>query len=138
VKSYVQTEEVGDRVPCRIHRHDIRKLFDHHQCGRGANNNETIVQPAGFSFSIWGLIYILLFIWIIKAFFAKTWEESVASRLEFCPIVNFMLNALWIIVFTQQRIFDSVIVIIALLYTLAEMYTTLTETGCRSPSTSHG
>ncbi|CAM2842828.1 tryptophan-rich sensory protein [Salinicoccus roseus] len=97
--------------------------------GGVANNNETIIQPAGFAFSIWGLIYILLFIWIIKAFFAKTCEESVASRLKFWPIVNFMLNALWIIVFTQQWIFASVIVIIALLYTLAEMYTTLTETG---------
>lgn len=97
--------------------------------GGVANNNDTIIQPAGFAFSIWGLIYVLLFVWVIKAFFAKTWEDSVASRLKFWPIANFMLNALWIIVFTQQWVFASVIVIIALLYTLAEMYSTLTETG---------
>ncbi|WP_342387589.1 tryptophan-rich sensory protein [Salinicoccus bachuensis] len=97
--------------------------------GGVANDNESIIQPAGFAFSIWGLIYILLFAWVIKAFFAKTWEGSMAYRLKFWPIVNFLLNAVWIIVFTQQWIFASVIVIIALLYTLAEMYSTMTETG---------
>lgn len=97
--------------------------------GGVANDNESIIQPAGFAFSIWGLIYILLFAWVIKAFFAKTWEGSMAYHLRFWPIANFLLNAVWIIVFTQQWIFASVIVIIALLYTLAEMYSTMTETG---------
>ena len=97
--------------------------------GGVANNNQAIIQPAGFAFSIWGLIYVLLLIWIIKVFFSKTWEGSIAYRIKYWPIVNFLLNGLWIVVFTQQMIFLSVLVIIALLYTLAEMYSTITETG---------
>ncbi|TVT28079.1 tryptophan-rich sensory protein [Salinicoccus cyprini] len=94
-----------------------------------ANNNQSIIQPAGFAFSIWGVIYVLLFIWIIKIFFSRTWEDSMAYRLKFWPIINFLLNGAWILVFTQQWLIASTIVIAALLYTLAEMYSTMTETG---------
>lgn len=79
-----------------------------------ADNNQAIIQPAGFAFSIWGLIYVLLFIWIIKRFFDNTWEGSLASRLTFWPILNFLLNGLWIVVFTQQWLVASTLVIAGL------------------------
>lgn len=94
-----------------------------------ADDNQSIIQPAGFAFSIWGLIYVLLFIWIIKVFFSKTWEGSMAYHLKFWPILNFLLNGAWILVFTQQWLIVSTIVIAALLYTLAEIYSTMTQAG---------
>lgn len=36
--------------------------------GNVADANQPLLQPAGFAFSIWGFIYFLLFIWIIRAF----------------------------------------------------------------------
>ncbi|SDY29324.1 tryptophan-rich sensory protein [Salimicrobium album] len=92
-----------------------------------ADNNQAIIQPAGFAFSIWGLIYILLFVWIIKRFFDHTWEGSLASRLTFWPILNFLLNGLWIVVFTQQWLVASTLVIASLLATLAIMHTLITK-----------
>lgn len=95
--------------------------------GNVANNNQPIIQPAGFAFSIWGLIYILVFIWIIKQFFQKTWENSMAYRLKYWPIINFLLNSAWILVFTQQMVLASVIVIFALLITLIVMHILITN-----------
>lgn len=94
--------------------------------GNVADNNQPIIQPAGFAFSIWGLIYALVFIWIIKQFFQKTWEGSPAYKLKFWPIINFLLNSAWIFVFTQQMILGSVIVIFALLITLIIMHILIT------------
>lgn len=96
--------------------------------GNVANNNQPIIQPAGFAFSIWGLIYLLIFIWIIKQFFQKTWENSMARRLKYWPMINFLLNSAWIFVFTQQMILASVIVIFALLITLIIMHILITKT----------
>lgn len=93
-----------------------------------ANNNEAIIQPAGFSFSIWGLIYILLFIWMIYLFFSKKDKSYITARLKFWPILNFLLNGVWIIVFTQEWVLASVIIIAALLYTLAMIFTSISET----------
>lgn len=90
--------------------------------GNVADSNQPIIQPAGFAFSIWGLIYILVFIWIIKQFFQKTWKDSPAYKLKYWPIINFLLNSAWILVFTQQMILASVIVIFALLITLIIMH----------------
>lgn len=90
--------------------------------GNVADNNQPIIQPAGFAFSIWGLIYALVFIWIIKQFFQKTWKDSPAYKLKYWPIINFLLNSAWILVFTQQMILASVIVIFALLITLIIMH----------------
>lgn len=96
--------------------------------GDAANNNEAIIQPAGFAFSIWGLIYILLFIWMIYLYFSKKDKSPITARLKFWPILNFLLNGVWIFVFTQEWVLASVIVIAALLYTLAEIFTSISET----------
>lgn len=91
-----------------------------------ANNNDAIVQPAGYAFSIWGLIYLLVLAWIINLFFSKKDKSMITARLTFWPIVNFLLNGAWIFAFTQEWVFVSVIIIVALLYTLIEIYTSLT------------
>lgn len=96
--------------------------------GDVANNNDAIIQPAGYAFSIWGLIYLLLLIWIINLFFSKKDKSSITARLTFWPILNFLLNGAWIIAFTQEWVLTSVIIIVALLYTLAEMFTSISET----------
>lgn len=87
-----------------------------------ADENQAVIQPAGFAFSIWGLIYILLFIWIIKVFFSETGAVTV-KRLHIWPLINFLLNGLWILVFTAGWILLSSAVIILLLVTLIKMYT---------------
>jgi len=90
--------------------------------GTVADQEQAIIQPAGFAFSIWGLIYALLLIWIIRLFFINRWEGSIVERITFWPIINFALNGLWIIAFTQRWLFISTLIIAGLLITLIIMY----------------
>lgn len=96
--------------------------------GNVADDNQAIIQPAGFAFSIWGLIYILLLICIIRLFIQKDWENTMAYRLRYWPIINFLLNGIWIFVFTQQLMLLSVIIIFALLITLIIMHILISKT----------
>src|SRR5699024_10898759 len=84
--------------------------------GSVADANQAIIQPAGVAFCIWCLIYVLLFAWSIKLFFSG--DGSVTARLTCWPVLNFLLNGLWILVITQQWLGASVIVILGLLYAL--------------------
>ena len=90
--------------------------------GNVADSNETLIQPAGYAFSIWGLIYISLLAWIIRMFFVKNARNMIHLSLQWLPVMNFALNSIWIIVFTQEWILASNVVIIALWITIYMMY----------------
>lgn len=90
--------------------------------GNVADSNDTLIQPAGYAFSIWGLIYISLFAWIIRMFFIKNARNMIHLSLQWLPVMNFVLNSIWIIVFTQEWILASNVVIIALWVTIYMMY----------------
>lgn len=95
--------------------------------GTVANQNQAIIQPAGYAFSIWGLIYALLAIWIIRLFLLNHDRDHVYEQLHYWPVANFILNAMWIIAFTQEWILASVIIIAALLITLIVIYKKITK-----------
>ncbi|GEK91688.1 TspO/MBR family protein [Alkalibacterium kapii] len=95
--------------------------------GSIADENPAIIQPAGYVFSIWGVIYLLLFIWIIRLFFIKNDTEQLLERLHYWPVVNFVLNGAWIFTFTERLYFLSTVVIVALLVTLFVIYKKLSH-----------
>ncbi|MEB7508617.1 TspO/MBR family protein [Staphylococcus xylosus] len=95
--------------------------------GSVTDDNQAVIQPAGFAFSIWGLIYVLILAWIIKLFVSNSHKNIIVNELKYLPIINFLLNGLWVVVYTQKWIFASVLVIIALLYTIAKIYTVLSK-----------
>lgn len=88
--------------------------------GEIAEQYDTFTQPAGYVFSIWGLIYILLFIWIVRLFI--TTYEEVYESIWYWIVGNFLLNALWIIAFTQGWLTASLIFISGLLITTVVIY----------------
>lgn len=95
--------------------------------GMVADQNQTIIQPAGYVFSIWGLIYILLLFWLIRLFVVSEEKDIVHEKLHYWPVANFLLNGMWIIAFTQEWKLASVIIIIALLVTLVVIYLKITK-----------
>lgn len=94
--------------------------------GMIADQDQTIIQPAGYVFSIWGLIYILLLVWLIRLFVVDDDKAVVYDKLSYWPVANFLLNGIWIIAFTQEWKLASVIIIIALLVTLVVIYLKIT------------
>ncbi|MCM3005281.1 TspO/MBR family protein [Priestia koreensis] len=90
-----------------------------------------LFKPAPYAFSIWGLIYLLLAVWIIRAFFTTGEERDVYQKIGLWFPLNLLLNALWVIVFGKGHIVLSVFVIIALLLTLIVIYSIIQNSGVR-------
>lgn len=90
--------------------------------GDVANKYETLIQPAGYAFSIWGVIYIALFAWIMRMLLVKNSRDKIQITLQWMPAINFLLNSIWIITFTQEWILVSTLVIFTLWLTILWMY----------------
>ena len=88
--------------------------------GEVSRQFETLITPAGYAFSIWGLIYLLLFGFLCYqwvSYFKGNPQKSLTPTFIWFSLSN-ILNGLWIIVWTQEMIDVSVLVIIGLLVTL--------------------
>lgn len=84
--------------------------------GEISDNYPNLFTPAGYAFSIWGLIYILLAVFVIY----QLWQEKneTIAKINHFFIVNAFLNASWIFAWHYNIIWLSVIIMAGLLYTL--------------------
>ncbi|GGF26595.1 hypothetical protein GCM10010954_27060 [Halobacillus andaensis] len=62
------------------------------------------VMPAPYAFSIWGLIYVLLFIFILKSFFANEEENAVIEGIGLWFPISMILSGTTVIVGTTPSI----------------------------------
>lgn len=85
-----------------------------------ADEEQALIQPAGYTFSIWGVIYFLLFLWLVRLFFTE--KKALIKDLHVWVLLNFLLNGLWILAFTNQWIGVSTGIIFVLLGTLTVLY----------------
>ncbi len=80
--------------------------------------------PAGLTFSIWGVIYLLLFIYIVNALVSAIKEKleclDVKTQLAFA--ITCILNASWIISWHYKLILLSEFIMLALLVTLIYLF----------------
>lgn len=87
-----------------------------------SNRLDVPFTPAGYVFSIWGLIYFLLAIWLIIAFRNRSTKKAVPRKIGFLFILTCLLNASWLFSFHYEQFILSTIVIIALLVTLIAIH----------------
>jgi len=92
-----------------------------------ANEKSALIQPAGYAFSIWFLIYFLLFLWVVKGFFVGVKKASVYIDTQRLIPINFLLNGAWILAFTQQKILLSTVIILMLLLSLIIIYSKIKQ-----------
>jgi len=79
-----------------------------------------LFTPAGFTFSIWGIIYLLLIIYIVFQ-----WKESNKTHLDASwPyfLINGLANGLWIIFWHYQIVIVSMIIMLIILWSLIKLY----------------
>jgi hypothetical protein len=84
--------------------------------GQISDNYPNLFTPAGYAFSIWGLIYILLGIYAVYQLWHK--EECSVLKVNRLFIANALLNASWIFAWHYNLIWLSVIIMAGLLITL--------------------
>lgn len=73
---------------------------------------QTIITPPGYVFSIWGVIYGLLFIFIVGQFFRWVREKPYFKKLSYAFIATCILNILWLAFFHYSAFFINLIIIV--------------------------
>lgn len=84
--------------------------------GELSDQYPNLFVPAGITFSIWAVIYALLFVLVARQFFSKFNDKTAA--LGWPVTINFLLNAAWIIAWHYEHVFVSVLLMLCLLSTL--------------------
>ncbi len=96
-----------------------------------SNRLDVPFTPAGYVFSIWSLIYILLAIWLILAFKNRNTDKAVARKIGSLFILSCILNAAWLFSFHYELFILSSVVIVALLVTLIMIHQSYPKGGNR-------
>ncbi len=72
--------------------------------------------PAGITFSIWGVIYLLLFAFVILQF--RESNRTVVQQIGWAFAISCLLNALWIVSWHYEQLPLSLIIMLGLLASL--------------------
>lgn len=93
--------------------------------GEISDKLDVLFTPAGYVFSIWGLIYFLLAIWVFRQFLSKH-QNSPANKASFPWFaLSCVLNGAWLLAWHYERFLLFVFIIIALLAILLVSYTSI-------------
>ncbi|NMB48754.1 tryptophan-rich sensory protein [Candidatus Kuenenbacteria bacterium] len=87
--------------------------------GAVSDSYPNLFAPAGYAFSIWGLIYTLLGIYVIYQLTRK--DDALLGKVNRVFIINGLLNAAWIFAWHYDVIWLSAIIIIAMLVSLIKI-----------------
>ncbi|MGM0866066.1 MAG: TspO/MBR family protein [Bacillota bacterium] len=97
--------------------------------GEISDRLDIMITPAGYVFSIWSLIYLLLAIWIIRQFPKDRRDLPVYQETSGLFILSCLLNSAWIFVWHYNYFLVSVFIMIGLLLTLIAFYRRVKSTG---------
>ncbi|WP_026559704.1 tryptophan-rich sensory protein [Bacillus sp. J37] len=82
----------------------------------------TLYTPAGYAFAIWGLIYFLLTVWVIRQFFVNDEQKENDRKIGVWFFINAILNSSWVIVFQNEYFNVSIFIMLGILLTLIIIY----------------
>jgi translocator protein len=99
--------------------------------GEISDKLDVLFTPAGYVFSIWGFIYILLGIWILREFPKDRRNLPLYEVTSLFFILSCLLNSAWIFAWHYEFFLVSVLLLTGLLLTLIFLYIRLQHT---SPS----
>jgi hypothetical protein len=84
--------------------------------------NPTLITPAGYVFSIWGIIYILLGAFVVYQALPKQQGKDYQKRIGWLFVLSSIINITWLFVWQFEYLALSVVLIFALLLTLIAIY----------------
>jgi hypothetical protein len=83
--------------------------------------------PAGYVFSIWGVIYLFLILFLIYQFTPSQKEDERFLKIAPYFVVTNIANAVWLILFHYQQHYFTILPMLILLFALIKIYTYLHE-----------
>jgi benzodiazapine receptor len=94
----------------------------------------SLFTPAGFTFAIWGLIYLGLTLFVIYQALPGQRSDPLLPRISFLFKLNCLLNAAWVILWHYDYLFLSLILMLGILLTLILIYRSLEGTRAEAKS----
>lgn len=82
----------------------------------------TLITPAGYVFSIWGVIYVLLGIFVVFQALPSQNGKAFHKQISYLFVLSSVCNIVWILLWQYKYITLSMIAIFALLITLIMIY----------------
>ena len=86
--------------------------------GEISDKYNTMFTPSGFTFSIWGIIYILVIVFVFTFTTSKQGDIPNMNLLGILFIVTCILNSTWLLSWHFDRIFLSTVIMVLFLITL--------------------
>jgi hypothetical protein len=86
--------------------------------GQLSDSYPNLFVPAGITFSIWGIIYLLLLIFCVMQFTVTGTGQQAVSSISWMFALSCILNALWIVCWHYRQLAVSLLVMLAILVTL--------------------
>ena len=89
----------------------------------------SLFTPAGFTFSIWSLIYLGLLVYVVYQALPAQRSNPALARISSLFIINCLTNAAWIFAWHYEHLFLSLLLILGVLATLVRIYKLLGSEG---------
>lgn len=84
---------------------------------------DNLFVPAGFTFSIWGVIYLLLGTFVVTSLASRNpIMTSLTSRIAPLFFISCLLNSAWLFAWHYLQLIPSMIIMVGLLVTLLTIY----------------
>ncbi len=82
----------------------------------------TMITPKGYTFSIWGIIYLLLLVYVLFQLFSKDLgKDGRMSKISFWFVLSCVANIGWIFAWHYRQIIVSAVVMAVLLFCLSRL-----------------
>lgn len=90
-----------------------------------SNAFQTLVTPAGYVFAIWGIIYVLLGVFVVYQALPKQQGKEYQKKIGWLFVLSSIINIGWLFVWQFEYLALSVALIFALLLSLMAIYVRL-------------
>lgn len=93
--------------------------------GQVSDSFPNLFAPIGLTFSIWGIIYLLLGAYTAYQLFAKPINSKLSNQINTLFIISSLVNSAWIFAWHYKIIWLTVLLMLTLLFSLIKIADTL-------------
>jgi len=87
-----------------------------------SDSNPTLITPAGYVFSIWGIIYLLLGVFVVFQALPSQKEKECTRKIGWLFVLSSIINIAWLFLWQYEILSLSVVLMFLLLATLVLIY----------------
>ncbi len=108
--------------------------FNGQTTGEISDRFDVLFKPAGYVFSIWGVIYLALLAFVVFQWQSPDKNDRIEQRIGYYFVLSCMANITWIFSWHYEQFALTVLLMLVLLFSLIKTYQRL-QIGIGTPST---